>query len=687
MKHHIAVKFAAILLCACALLAAVFSGIGIAVAAEARLYESTPEEQAAQFRQGTMLLLSNQIAARYASEYLGETPAFLLEDWDDIFQRSCWNPDSIFYTIKSTSGNLLKSNYRNLPDAESFTFTVQTTYTAVVAVVPVDAYPSASTTSPTQPWHLVETIPAEVDYDFIRAGYDPKTETLSNFYLEYQDTPEFEVTLHLLPGAYIQDGSETLLRVLWKYRYTMCVIFAAALLLIGIFSVYLCCAAGKKPGGEEIVPSGLNRLPIDLYAVIAGGASIAAACAAVYLFRYAYENSFLPVALIAVAFLGFFVCLFVVGFCYCLICQGKAGGAYLWRHSLVGRVLLFCLRVCRKCLRVLWRFVSGIIRRLPLIWQWLLTTFVMVLMILFGMAWGNVFLLMWIVAICFGIVLYGAYAFGSLLAGAQKMSHGDLTVRIHDRLLLGSFRDFADCLNALAGVTAAAAQNQMKSERMKVELITNVSHDIKTPLTSIINYVDLLQKEPSEEDARQYLEVLSRQSLRLKKLIDDLIEMSKASTGNLPTAIARVDAGEAIHQALGEFSDKLAAARLTPVFTAPADPVFILADGRLVWRVLSNLLSNAVKYAMPGTRLYIDLVALEGQTLLSLKNISREPLNISADELLERFVRGEASRNTEGSGLGLNIAQSLMELQHGKLQLLVDGDLFKVTLLFPNAPK
>ena len=178
--------------------------------------------------------------------------------------------------------------------------------------------------------------------------------------------------------------------------------------------------------------------------------------------------------------------------------------------------------------------------------------------------------------------------------------------------------------------------------------------------------------------------MLSRQSQRLKKLVDDLMEMSKASTGNMTVEIARVDAAEAVNQALGEFADKLDRNELIPVFRQPETDIHMMADGRLVWRVLSNLLSNTVKYALPGTRVYIDLMEVEGKVVLSLKNISREPLNVSADELLERFVRGDTARNTEGSGLGLNIAKSLMELQKGKLELLVDGDLFKVTLIFPG---
>ena len=182
-----------------------------------------------------------------------------------------------------------------------------------------------------------------------------------------------------------------------------------------------------------------------------------------------------------------------------------------------------------------------------------------------------------------------------------------------------------------------------------------------------------------------YLDVLDRQSQRLKKLIDDLMEMSKASSGNLTVEIGQVDAAEAVNQALGEFADKLEQVNLTPIFRHPDAPVIMKADGRLVWRVLSNILSNAVKYALPDTRLYIDLMVLQGNAVLAIKNISRDQLNVNADELMERFVRGDTSRNTEGSGLGLNIAKSLVALQNGQMHLMVDGDLFKVTLIFPLA--
>jgi signal transduction histidine kinase len=266
------------------------------------------------------------------------------------------------------------------------------------------------------------------------------------------------------------------------------------------------------------------------------------------------------------------------------------------------------------------------------------------------------------------------------------MAKGDLDARISTRFMTGFYGKCANNLNALADVAIAAARKQLQSERMRTELITNISHDIKTPLTSIINYVDLMQRVESPEEAQAYLEVLGRQSQRLKKLIEDLVEMSKASTGNMHVELAELNLTETVNQALGEFYEKLEKAGITPMFT-PQEVPPVIADGRLVWRVLSNLLSNAVKYAMPGTRLYIDVAVRETQLQLSLKNVSREPLTLTPEELTERFVRGDTSRNTEGSGLGLNIARSLMELQKGQLQLQIDGDLFKATLVFSRVPE
>ena len=360
--------------------------------------------------------------------------------------------------------------------------------------------------------------------------------------------------------------------------------------------------------------------------------------------------------------------------------QMKAGERYWLKHSCLG--LLW--RWGRRCVRGVWRFFRSLYGLLPLCWQWLLVSAGVCLFdlccLLLAIYAGSVFLLLFGGAVTILAVLYGAWGFGKLLEGAKKMSSGDLHQKIESRHLVGSFGEFAGHLNALGDACMEAAQKQMRSERMKTELITNVSHDIKTPLTSIINYVDILQKSDDEQQRRDCLEVLDRQSQRLKKLIGDLMDMSKASSGSMTVEITPTDVTEAVSQAMGEFSDTLENCGLTVMFRAPAEPVMALCDGRHLWRVLSNCLGNVVKYALPGTRVYVDVLSGEGQVAVSIRNISAQMLGISAEELMERFVRGDSSRNTEGSGLGLNIAKSLMELQGGALELVVDGDLFKVVL-------
>ena len=270
-----------------------------------------------------------------------------------------------------------------------------------------------------------------------------------------------------------------------------------------------------------------------------------------------------------------------------------------------------------------------------------------------------------------------------LKKGGERLAGGDLDYKTPTDHMYWDLQAHAKNLNAISAGMAVAVDERLKSERMKYELLTNVSHDIKTPLTSIINYVDLLKgQDIPEGPAREYIAVLERQAARLKKLIADLIEVSKATTGNITVHAEPLHPGELLRQCVGEYDERLRAQTLEVVLTVPEQEPSIYADGRLLWRVFDNLLGNAVKYAMPGTRVYIDLQTDGAQVVISLKNISRERLGIDASELMERFVRGDAARATEGSGLGLSIAQSLTELMHGRFSLTVDGDLFKIVLHF-----
>ena len=247
-----------------------------------------------------------------------------------------------------------------------------------------------------------------------------------------------------------------------------------------------------------------------------------------------------------------------------------------------------------------------------------------------------------------------------------------------------SHKEIAEKVNSIGEGLEAALAKSMKSERLKTDLITNVSHDIKTPLTSIINYVELLKQEDLKDPKIQrYIEVLEQKSQRLKTLTEDVVEASKVSSGNITLEFMNLNLVEMIQQTSGEFEEKFKARDLEEVMNLPNEEVVIRADGRRLWRVLSNIYNNAAKYAMQGTRVYADLEKKDGMAYFSLKNVSEQPLNISADELTERFIRGDVSRSTEGSGLGLSIAQSLTEMQGGTFELYLDGDLFKVTIKFP----
>ena len=549
--------------------------------------------------------------------------------------------------------------------------------------------------------------------------HDPRTGERTVAKYVYLPMPELTVEVYVSPSAMRDATVYSILGLLQQYRAALLPIIGICLLLFALTAIYLCSAAGRSPKTEGIQARGINRMPLDLYLVLGctiGCAVLALAFGGVPLLL----GSDLVLGCSLAASAAFLVCLIFTGFCFAIAAQFKTGGGFWWRQTLSVRFIFLFMRYAEafgiwvkekawpallgfskkagqrsvKFLFFLHERTDKLIARtgsamdrffslIPMTWQWLIGGLVIILFALLVNT-GRILLILLGIFVPVAIVLYVTHCFGILSDSTKRMVKGNLNTKIEDKFMTGCFRDFATDLNELAGVANVAAQKQLKSERMKTELITNVSHDIKTPLTSIINYVDLLQKPHSAEEESQYLEVLDRQSQRLKKLVDDLMDMSKASTGNMAVEISYVDLVESVNQALGEFSGKLEYAQLYPVFRHSEDSVPVIADGKLVWRVLSNLLSNIVKYAMPRTRIYLDLTRMNGKVILSMKNISQDALNINAEELMERFVRGDVSRNTDGSGLGLNIAKSLMELQGGQLQMIVDGDLFKVTLIFPD---
>ena len=280
-------------------------------------------------------------------------------------------------------------------------------------------------------------------------------------------------------------------------------------------------------------------------------------------------------------------------------------------------------------------------------------------------------------------VLYVALCMKRLQEGGERLAEGDMGYKIDTKGMFLDLKKHAENLNDIGNGMAKAVDERLRSERFKTELITNVSHDIKTPITSIINYVDFLKKEDIEnEKAREYIEVLDRQSQRLKKLTEDLVEASKAATGNVTLNLMPCDAAVMMTQAMGEYKEKAESQDLEMIMNLPEENISIMADGRSMWRVLDNLMNNICKYSQPGTRVYQTLEEKDGKALITYRNTSRYELNITGEELTERFVRGDSSRHTEGSGLGLSIAKNLVELQGGRFDIYIDGDLFKTIIEF-----
>jgi len=467
--------------------------------------------------------------------------------------------------------------------------------------------------------------------------------------------------------------------ILYGLRYwgvLLTVICGVASLVLLIF---LMCAAGHRAGSENIVPGPMTKIPFDIFSAASAGIIIL-----LWYFVAAFRNNYSAVALyaeiiIAAAIITLSV---VTGYCISFAIRVKLGK--WWQNTVIYIILHWLFGLIKK----FFYGIANFFRNLPLIWKTVLTLMILSAFSLIIILYPNTDTRVscWLIAtvIVLTVVSNIAISLRKLQEGGRKIANGDMSYRVNTEHMFRDFKQHGENLNSIGLGMTRAVDERMKSERMKTELITNVSHDIKTPLTSIINYVDLISKEKScNEKISEYVEVLSRQSVRLKKLIDDLVEASKASTGSIDVSLRPCDIGVMLAQTAGEYETKLHDSLLELIITKPDTPVMVMADGRLLWRVFDNLMNNICKYAQPDTRVYLGLKMTDGKVHVSFKNVSKYPLNISADELMERFVRGDSSRHTEGSGLGLSIARSLTELQKGKLELSIDGDLFKVDILFP----
>ena len=462
----------------------------------------------------------------------------------------------------------------------------------------------------------------------------------------------------------------------------LCAVFGALALLALVFLLW---SAGHRAGAEGIALSWPHRVFTEVWVLLFGLGAILF----VFIFCEEYYYTFYGVIVqadrdwiwflaglgaAAVGAMG----MLLAGFLNTLAVRVKARA--LARTTLLCRVVSF-----------LWRRLSAFVRELPFTWKAVLS-FLAYLAAIWCVDhiwplpyWYPIPGVLINVAVLLLLAWWTA-SFWKVRKGTQVIAAGNLNHQIDTDHLPGDLKRQAEALNNISGGLTQAVNEQMKSERFKAELITNVSHDLKTPLTSIINYVNLLKTtQQADPKAREYIEVLDRKSQRLKKLTEDLVEASKASTGALSVNREKIGMVQLLDQALGEYEERLEGKRLTVVRTLPEGECYVYADGRHLWRVMDNLLSNCAKYALEGTRVYVEILRGKGSVSLSVKNISREPLNVPPERLLERFVRGDESRTTEGSGLGLSIAKSLTELQGGTFQLVVDGDLFKAVVTLPQA--
>lgn len=494
------------------------------------------------------------------------------------------------------------------------------------------------------------------------------------FVLSYVKTPleQFEGAK---PDLFIQ--MNWYLEVLYTMRYSVYGILIAALILMFASVIVLCTGAGHSNGNAELRLGGIDKIPLDVFVCIIGGICF------LLLFLEAACMEFLAagVSILTGCTAILAAEILVELFCYSFLARIKIGK--WWRNTLCYRLFAGVIKAAKKCIHLL-----------PMMWKaWLIMgvmAFFEFMAIIIYVMWDvGVVLFFWLIekVVVYGGVTVCLLQMKTLQQASEQIAQGDLESHINTDKMFFELKKHGENLNNIRTGMNQAVEEQIKSERFKTELITNVSHDIKTPLTSIINYVDLLEKENIENPTeKEYLEVLSRQSARLKKLIEDLMEASKASTGNLTVSWENCDAGVILTQTVGEFEEKLKANGIDLIVDCK-ETILIAADPRHLWRIMENLMNNISKYAQPSTRAYVNVEKQGENCRIIFRNISKYPLNIGSEELMERFVRGDSSRNTEGSGLGLSIARSLTELMKGTFTLIIDGDLFKVEIMFPTNEK
>ncbi len=473
--------------------------------------------------------------------------------------------------------------------------------------------------------------------------------------------------------------AKLLFDVTYALLYWIYPIGLISLFLSIISFVLLMCASGRRSGEDGLFPGPLYKVPIDVLTVGLVFIFILLFCLIVDVWYTGEVLMWILIGITVLAAVNVFIGL-------CMSIAARIKGKTFFCNTLIW----IMIRLIGKAFHLTFKGISSLFGAIPIVWRTSLfvavNLFLDFLLLCLADVWLEAALPLWITksVLILPVIIYSSLMLRKLQKGGKALARGDISYRIDTRGMLWDFRRHGEDLNSISSGMALAVEERLKSERMKTELITNVSHDIKTPITSIINYSSLITNEEcSCEKHREYSEVLVRKSEHLKRLLDDLVEASKATTGNLEICPEPCDATVLISQAVGEYVERCRDADLELICDTPSAPIMIMADQRRIWRIFENLLSNACKYSLPNSRIYLSVEKANGYAIFNIKNTSLSPLNISPDELTQRFVRGDSSRTTEGNGLGLSIAKSLTELQGGTMDITIDGDLFKVTLTFP----
>ena len=619
-------------------------------------------------------------------------------------------PETILYEIRDENNNVIYSNLEDTENSISVSFgrnfsvlkdeyennevIIERVEESTSSVQIYDNDTSATDEQPTNdsPSYSTDkveyetTLPYETD-----EGNDYNTS-------KYYENKSYTVTIQYKEGTGIKDVVYYI-RLLFDFVaenktviYALAVISAVSVLVLIVFILNV---AGHHTDNEKITVTKFDKIPHDILTVIYIGITYLLFIAVFSLYEWCenfYYNeynfdvfSLFIIMLIACVLLDFIL----LGILIMTVAVRFKASTYI-KSTIIYKIIILVFMILKSIWHGIVRISKSVwkyIRKIPLVWKTVLVCVVLLVGTFFilSLDWGYWWPTVWIIncILCVGVI-FVSILLKDIKNGTEDIANGNVYKKIDTKYLFLDLKDHAENINNMSDGIQKAVAEQMKSERLKTELITNVSHDIKTPLTSIINYVDLLEKEEIEnETAKEYIDVLSRQSIRLKKLIDDLLEASKVSTGNISVNLMEFELGILLSQALAEYEERFEKNNLQVVLNKTDEALYVMADNRHMWRVFDNILNNIAKYAQSGTRVYIDAKRKDKNVEISFRNISKDPLNISGDELMERFVRGDSSRNTEGSGLGLSIAKSLTEVQKGNLNIQIDGDLFKVCLTFP----